>query len=53
MNASKAISDSLNLILALIADIEAGGSVSKDIQLVVADPKVQASLAALVADILG
>lgn len=61
MDIVKSLSDSIGLVGALISDIEAavaaGGGVVQEgvtmVEKVVSDPKVQASIAALIADIKG
>lgn len=52
LNLSGLLSDSLGLVMQLISDIEAGGSAGKDLELILSDPKVMASLSSLVKDII-
>ena len=52
-NLSAAVSDSLTLVIQLIKDIEAGGSLGKDVAAIISDPQVLASLEAVVKDVIG
>lgn len=53
MDLSKGLSDSMALVVQLIKDVEAASSAGAAFEAVISDSAVQASLAALVKDILG
>lgn len=53
MDLSKGLSDSMALVMQLIKDVEVAGSAGKALEAVIVDPAVQASVAALIKDILG
>lgn len=53
LNLSGLLSDSLSLVMQIVKDVEEAGSAGKAIEEILIDPKVMASVSALIKDLIG